>query len=294
MKNLHFKNLVFTGLILIFFGICSQGYSQNKSDGSLPGGATKLKYQYPSDKAISYLNISKIIQFMDIEGQSMQVNVNSVFGCSVKNIGTQEKNLKLEIQIDTLSQLVDSPQGIAGGSIKEIQGKVFNMILTPEGKETDISEASKIVFNMEGSGETNASQTFLDFFPDLPTGNVKPGDTWNSTDTVSGKTPTMSRLMVQNSVNKFEGIEKINEIDCAKISSKLSGTMYMTTQTQGMDIVTNGPFTGSGTLFFAIKEGYFVRQTVTSRMTGTIDITGPQSMTFPLVMDITSVNEVKK
>ena len=275
-------------------GICSQGFSQNKSGETLPGGAIKLEYNYPSDKTISYLNVSKIIQVMDIQGQSIQANVNAVFGCTIKAIGKQERNLKLEIQTDTIGQLVDSPQGALGGSVKEVQGKVFNIIITPEGKVVDISEAEKIVYNIEGIGETNASQTFLDYFPVLPTGTVKPEDTWNSTDTVSGKTPAMSVKMVVNSNNKLEGIEKIDGIECARISSVLNGTRTVSTQTQGMDIYTTGSFTGTGTLFFAVKEGYFIRQIIITKMTGKMEITGPQNMSFPLVMDMTSVNEVKK
>ena len=292
MKKSVIKNLVFTGLLVMFSGICSQGFSQKKSSESLPGDGLKLQYNYPSDKSIGYLVTNKITQVMDIEGQSMQVDVNSIFGCSVKNAGTQEKNLKLEITIDTLAQAVDSPYGSTGGSISEVKGKMFNLIMTPEGKEADISEASKIVYNVEGSGETNVSQTFLDFFPDVPAGVIKPGDTWNSTDSVSSETPVLSRVF--NSVNKFEGMETVNDVECARITSEFTGSWLMTSQNQGMDILIKGPIKGTGTLFFAVKEGYFIKQTVITKMTGTIELTGPQNMTLPIVMDINSVNEVKK
>lgn len=82
-------------------------------------------------------------------------------------------------------------------------------------------------------------------------------------------------------------------MDCAKISASLSGTRKMTTQSQGMEIHTNGPFTGTETLFFALNEGFFVKQSVVSKITGNIEIPY-QNMSFPVVMTITSTNEIVK
>ena len=67
----------------------------------------------------------------------------------------------------------------------------------------------------------------------------------------------------------------------------------MTTQSQGMEIRTSGPFTGTRVLLFAVKEGYLVKESVTTKMTGNIEIPD-QNMTFPVVMDITSVNQIVK
>jgi hypothetical protein len=101
---------------------------------------------------------------MDINGQSMLVNVSSVLGCSIKLIGEQENNLKLEIKIDTMTQNIESPQGSAGGVISDVRGKVFTIVISPEGKEIDLSEAKKIIINVEGSGQSDAAQSFADLF----------------------------------------------------------------------------------------------------------------------------------
>jgi hypothetical protein len=294
MKNSLKNRLIFTCALLIVISITTTGYSQKKTKKSLPKGTIKLEYKYPSDKVVKYFDDSKVNEVMDVNGQSMQVNVSSVFGCSIKTTGKQDGNIKLEIRMDTMAQNIDTPQGTSGGTIKEIQGKTFNMILSPTGKEVDVSEAEKIIFNVEGSGQSNASQSFLSFFPDLPKDPVKPGDTWISIDSVTSKTPIASMKMQVKSENKYEGIEKIDGTECAKISSAISGTREMTAQTQGMDVYTSGPFTGNTVLFFAVKEGYFIRQIVTTKMTGTIEISGPQNMSFPVVMDMTSTNEVRK
>ncbi|TAL66435.1 MAG: hypothetical protein EPN88_08430 [Bacteroidetes bacterium] len=293
MKHQFVNKLVFTTLVLIISGFCFPGFSQKKSDKSLPPGGVKLEYNYPADKSFKYVNDSKIVQTMDINGESMLVNVSTFLGCNVKSAGQQGNNLKLEIKIDSMAQFVDSPQGASGGSVNDVKGKTFNIIISPAGKTEDLTEASKIVYNIEGSGEGAMNQEFMNFFPALPKVPVKTGDTWISNDTIDFKTQTMSLWMPVGANCKYEGIEKIDGIDCAKISATLSGDRKMKTQSQGMEINTEGTFTGTQVLLFAVKEGYFVKDSIMTKMTGTIDIPD-QNMTFPVVMDITAVNKIVK
>jgi len=257
-------------------------------------GAVKLVYNFPSDKAVKYQTVSKIVQTMDIMGQVMEVNVLSFLGCSINSKGIVNKNLNLEVRIDSMYQSVDSPQGTAGGVLRDAMGKVFIMTITPEGKEIDLSEAAKLTINIEGSGPTDASQSFNDYFPDLPAGSIKPGYTWSQTDTLKTKSASNSMVMAIKSDNKFEGFEDVDGVKCAKISSALSGDRVVVTQSQGMDITVKGPFSGTSILLFSPEKGYFLKQTVTTKQTGTIDITSPENMSFPVVMDMISVNEVVK
>jgi uncharacterized lipoprotein YehR (DUF1307 family) len=293
MKNLFSGKALFATVLIFALFIVLTGFSQNKSGESQQGDAIKLAYSYLPDKAIKYQNVSKIIQDMDINGQSMLVNVDSYFSVFVRLEGKLGENLNLEIKIDSMAQNIESPQGYAGGSVNDVKGKVFNMVITPAGKTLDLTEASKIVFNIEGSGERTLEQSFLNYFPALPEGPVKVGDTWISHDTIDSKTQTMSMWMPVESTYKFEGIETIDGIDCAKLSATLTGSQKMTTQSQGMEINIAGTFTGTQILLFAVKDGYFIKETVTSKMTGNIDIPD-QGMTFPLVMDTNSTNEIVK
>jgi hypothetical protein len=214
-------------------------------------------------------------------------------GCDIKSTGVQNDNVTIEVKIDTMAQNIDSPQGTAGGPISDVKDTTFNMVITSAGKIIDLSEASKISISIPGSGESDASMTFSDFFPVLPAMAVKPGDTWITHDTADIKGETMTRWMPVESNNKFEGIEDYNGFECAKITSDLSGSMKITNQAQGMSIYTNGTYTGSRTLLFAVKEGYFVQETVKTKLTGTVEI-ADQGMSFPLVMDITTTTELVK
>lgn len=287
MKRQFVKPIISAGLILIFSGFCTGVLSQNT------GGAAKLAYKYPSDKAIGYLTKSTMVWTMDIQGQTMQTDVTSAFGCSVKSAGNQNNDLKLEITIDTLGQTTNSPMGAAGGAVQGIKGKSCSIIIGSDGKIVDLSGAAGLVYSIEGSGETNMSQTLSDFFMRLPENPVKTGDSWNLSDSVSAKSSTMSMKTIDNSVNKLEGFETVNGIECAKISSQHSGTMSMNVQNQGMDIFIKGPYTGTSECLFAVKEGYFIKLTSATKVNGNMEITSPQSMTFPVVIDMKGVNETK-
>jgi len=222
----------------------------------------------------------------------MQVNISVNLACQVTGSGKQGENLKLEIKIDSMANAVESPQGSMGGQINELKGKIFSMMLAPTGKVADLTEASKIVYNA-GSGEANISQQFRNFFPGLPEGIIKAGDTWIVNDTVNSNAPNDSLFMPQKAVYKFEGIENVDGIECARITAELSGDRKMTTESGGMQIHIKGPFTGTLEILFGLKEGCLVKETVTTKMTGTMELPD-QGMTLPDVMTVTATTWLVK
>lgn len=287
MKKNLVKYLLSAGFIIAFSGICFNGLSQ------AGGGKVKLSYNYPVGQSISYLNKSTMAQVMDIEGQSMQTDVTAEFGCTIKATGQQDNNLKLEIIVDTLGQLTNSPMGGGGGAIMSVKGKSCNIIISPQGKPLDISEAANVVYNVEGSGESNLSQSMSDLFPVLPSDPVSVGDVWNMSDSILTKSSTMTMKVTDNTVNKLEGFETVDGKECAKISTQHSGMWNMSIQSQGMDIEIKGPYTGTSECLFAVKEGYFIKNTGSSKMTGKLDIIS-MGMSMPIVIDSKSVNEMRK
>jgi hypothetical protein len=293
MKTKHFGKLAVTVSILILSGICSSVYAQKKTEVAAAKAGVKLEYKYPEGKKFKYISDSKIVQDMDVNGQSMLVNVAMYMVSQVKATGKAGENLKLEITVDSMAQNIDSPQGSTGGPIVDVKGKAFNMIISPAGKPVDLTEAAKVVYTIEGSGENNLTQAFLNFFPALPAGAVNPGDTWVTSDTISSTSPTNKMWMPVESTYKYEGTETIDGIDCAKISATLSGTRKMVTKSQGMEIHTSGPYTGTQIILLSLKEGVLLKETVTNKMTGTIEIPD-QNMSFPVVMNVTGTTEVVK
>lgn len=275
MKNQFRKSIFSAGLLLLFSGMSV----------SLTSQEVNLAYKYAGDKPVTYIYTSAMAQIMDMQGQTMQTDVNSAFGCSVKSAGMQGNNLVLEITADTLGQTTNSPMGGGGVSVADVKGKSCKIIISPEGKAIDFAEATAITFVQSDGGESNLGQSLNDFFPRLPEKPVKPGDTWNATDSSTTQTATMTQTIINNSINKLEGIETINGVECAKILRESTGTFIVSMQTQGMDIKIKGPFTRTEETMFAVKEGRLVSQASSMKVTGDLDIAS-MGMSMPITIQI--------
>lgn len=260
---------------------------------AFPQQATTLVYHYPSDMPVNYLKTQKITQTMDVNGEEMRVNIDFRLDFSVKSAGMQDKNIKLEFRVDSMYQSVDSPQGKVGGYVPDASGKVFDMVYTPSGKEIDNSGAKAVVVNIEGTGPSNLSQAFNGILPVLPAGQVSPGFSWDYSDTVKFDTETSSLNQIVRSKNTFLGFEDYMGVKCAKISSDLDGIWNMKNQAQGMDMTLKGDFTGTSLFWFAPDKGYFMKETVSMKMKGIIDMPSVGA-TFPIVMDIINNSEAGK
>jgi hypothetical protein len=132
-----------------------------------------------------------------------------------------------------------------------------------------------------------------DLFPLLPSKPVSIGEVWNLTDSITTQSPVMKMKVIDSTINKLEGFEKADGIECARISSQHSGMWTMAIQSQGMDIFIKGPFNGTSECLFAVKEGYFIKNTGSTKMTGELEISS-QGMSMPIVIEMKSVSEVKK
>jgi len=293
MKTTSLKTVILILSAVGLSGICSLAYSQKKQDAAPAAGATKITYVYQQGKQYKYQSDTKIVQDLDINGQSMQVNVTMNLACEVKGSGKQGENLGIAVKIDSMAALIDSPQGSNGGPVQEVKDKSFNIVITPSGKAVDLSGAAKIEYN-SGNGQSNLSQQFIDFFPALPAGPVKPGDTWTVNDTINTKSAGDTLYMPQKTDYKFEGTEVVDGVECAKITAALSGTRKMVTQSGGMEIHINGPFTGTMELLIGVKDGCLVKETVATKMTGTMELPDQGGISFPDVMTVNATNKLVK
>lgn len=249
-------------------------------------------YRYPGTP-VHYINSENIHEALDIQGQPMDVYVTGFLGCNIKSTGDNSNILTLSVTVDTLSQVIDSPQGMMGGGIDEAEGKTFNVVLKRNGKMADISEAKNTSYTIPGQGPGNFSSSFVDFFPMLPDGEVSQGYTWTSVDTVSNDSGTGTIVTIMNSENKFEGFEDIDGINCAKITSATTGTSNMSNQVQGMDMKTTGTFTGNSVTYFSPESGYFIKFTSNTKMTGNVEMPN-EGYSFPVVLDIVETTGLKK
>ena len=291
MKNSINLTLKSTAVLFALILLSQPAFSSLPTDPAPGKTDTNLQYDYPADKSVRYLNTNNVIQKMDIEGQEMQTIVKTSLGCSVKSAGTSDQNLKLEISIDEMSQNIESQGANYGGPLTDMSGKVFSMILSKTGRETDLSEAKAIKYNASSGGTTDLSASFSDFFPDLPSADVSPGDIWSAYDSLNIATESSSMNTKTKFEAKYEGNENIDGAECTRISYNLSGTQTIFTQSEGFDVKVRGPFTGKAVLFFSPELHYFIRYSSTINMKGNVEVLG-MDMIIPIDMEINSETKI--
>lgn len=257
------------------------------------GGSVVLAYNPPVNKELTYQLSTSVTQMMDVEGQSMTILINNNLGYRTKMTEKKNNNLNLVVTVESLNMNIDAMGSSTGREITEVKGKSFNMLVSGTGKVVDASEASRLEYSVEGQGNVNLGETFRSIFPLMPGKSMKPGETWTMPDTLRNQTAEAKVLQITEVSGKYEGNETVNGIVCAKIVSTIKGTMETTTQNQGMDIFLHGPVKGQSVVYFALKDGYVIKEEATSRMNGIVEISGPMSMSFPVVMDISSKLELK-
>lgn len=255
-----------------------------------PGKAVVLEYKMPAGRTLTYQAKSEESQVMEIQGQSMSTDTTGTSTFTFKAKGPKEKNFLVGVSIDDIATTVtSSAQGDVSPNMSTVKGKSFDMVLSPLGNEVDVTAAEAITFDMAGESR-NISAGFKTFFPDLPGKPVKIGDTWPSSTSVEEKTSSMSIKVDQQYVNTLEGFETIDGIECARISSQITGTITGTGNQGGMDLGFSGTTKGKDVWYFAVKEGFFVKNANESTSEMSIDVAAA-GMTIPANM--TTKSEVK-
>jgi hypothetical protein len=227
---------------------------------------------------------------MEVQGQSMDTQTTGSSAFTFKAKGLKDKNFLLGVTIDDIATtMTSSAQGDMSPDMTSVKGKSFDMVLSPLGSEVDVSGAEAITYTM-ASETRNISSGFKLFFPDLPGKPVKVGDTWPSSGGTEEKTGSMSiRIELQN-VNTLEGFETIDGMECARISSQVTGTITGTGNQMGQDLTFSGTSKGKDLWYFAVKEGIFVKTTSESTTEMSIDVAAA-GMTIPMTQ--TTKAEVK-
>jgi len=257
-----------------------------------PQGAGKtvtLEYKLAADKSLNYLNSSEEAQVMEVQGQSVNTETKGTSKFTFKGKGLKDKNLLLGVTINDMAIAVTSVQGDMSPDLTSIKGKGFDMVLSPTGQELDVSGAEAITYDIAGESR-NLSSGFKMFFPDLPGKPVKVGDTWPSTAGIEEKTGSMAIRMDFQNVNTLEGFETVDGMECARISTQVTGTITGTGNQGGMDLTFSGTTKGKDVWYFAVKEGVLVKQTSESTSDMSIDVAAA-GMTIPMTQ--TTKGEVK-
>jgi hypothetical protein len=255
-----------------------------------PAATVVLEYKMPAGRTMTYQSKSEEAQVMEVQGQSMDTQTTNTSTFTFKAKGLKDKNFLLGVTIDDIAATVaSSAQGDMSPNMGAVKGKSFDMVLSPLGSEVDVSGAEAITYDI-ATETRNLSSGFKMFFPDMPGKPVKVGDTWPSSAGVDEKTSSMNiRIDFQN-VNTLEGFETVEGMECARISSQVSGTITGTGNQMGADLTFSGTSKGKDVWYFAVKEGIYVKASSESTTQMSIDVAAA-GMTIPMTQ--TTKAEVK-
>ncbi len=278
--------LTFLTLILVTalsISSCSKKLTSSSSD------AGNLEYRFTGNESYSYMQSSKANQTIVFGGQEVNTSINSILGFTTRGKGIVNGSLILEITVDTLGVSINSMGTNMKEDISNLKGKSFMMTMDPKGDNKDLDEAESMTFTVAGVQTSNLKSSFVMLFPKLPKENIKIGYIWQQTDTININTETENAEMIIVSNNTIESRETVSGYDCYKISYVASGTRDGSSQTPQGLIITNTDVSGTGYLYFAIKEGIVVSDHSDIKTDG--DLVIPSGESIP--MYITATSELK-
>lgn len=275
-----FKKMIRLALLAIIPAAFIAGCSST-AKVSAPS-AELARYKFNETESYKYRQESTMDQLIIYMVEEMGATVSSTIEFSIKPGESVDGITELGITIDTLGISVKSIQGDFVTAAKELKGKQFNIKLSETGKETGLDQAANVKYMVAGQ-EANLKSTFSMFFPDLPSEAIMPGYTWSQTDTVDMSAGSESATMIIISNNTVTGRETLNGYDCFVITGTFTGTRESVSNTPQGSISSSGDITGSGTIYFAPKEGLLVKDSNKVKVDGSLLI--PTGEALPMIID---------
>lgn len=260
-----------------------------KSSAAAPASVV-LEYKMPTGRVLTYQDKSEGSEVTEVMGQSMDTQTANTSTVTFKAKGLKDKNFIVAVTIDDMTATVaSSAQGDMSPDMSSVKGKSFDMVFSPLGSEIDVAGAEGITYEFV-TGTRSVAPGFKMFFPDLPGKPVKIGDTWNSSDGVEEKMGEVTLRIDVKSVHTLEGFETVDGMECARVSTQVSGTVTGAGSQQGMDLSLTGTTKGKNVWHFAVKEGIYVKSVSDTTTEMSIEVPAA-GMTIPSTS--TSKTELK-
>ena len=272
----------------------------------LPGCATKtadiwgnpesgliLSYRLPEGKVLTYESTSELVQMLDVMGQIQEVEGETNSTVRYESKGKKGDNITVQATIETMNMHFASAQGELSPETTDVVGKSFDVIMSPSGEELELIGIEELKIDMGADGIRDLSADFQDSFPDMAKNPVRIGDSWTTTLPITQISTTGESKL--NFINTYtlEGFETVDGYECAKIRTETKGTYEGLTEQEGMELLSEGKITSTGYLYFAYKEGYYVKITGEGSAEGTLTLSS-QGLEIPLTREFKSESKLVK
>jgi hypothetical protein len=260
------------GLKTLALLLAVAGIAGAAADKAAPQGSVTLAYKLAPGATLAYKQSGSQTQDMDMMGQTMSTVSTSSMDLTLKGKGPKDGNLLIGVTIDAMTLNVQSPQGDITPDLSGVLGKSFDLVLSPLGKELDVSGAAAFTVDMGQAGRRDLTSNFQGFFPDLPDHPVKVGDTWPSEDNIVQKSDAGDVHISLKNENTFDGFETIDGRECARVKAAIKGTLSGALNQGGVSVALDAKLEGTQTWHFAVKDGVFVKAEMKATMGGVISI----------------------
>ena len=245
-------------ILVLAVGVRPGGAGQPQSSGARR--PVVLEYKMPTGRALTYQSKSEEAQVMEIQGQPMDTQTNGTSTFTFKAKGLKDKNFLLGVTIDDVAVTVtSSAQGDMSPDMSIRQGQVASTWSSPRSDRKWTSPAPKPSPTLWAGETRNLSSGFKMFFPDLR-GKAGQDRGHLAVDRRRRGEDGLDEHPVDlQNVNTLEGFETVDGMECARISSQVTGTITGTGNQGGMDLTFSGTSKGKDVWYFAVKEGIYVK-----------------------------------
>ena len=259
---------------------------------------TGLVVNYHLNKGDTYSYTTDNTQDINMEVMGNQQQMRNSFAADFTLAATgtdKENNYQTEITLDSLNMAVTGMQNITP-DLSGLQGKAFNLTLSPKGETIDISNNEDLTFStgQPGTGETNITTNIQNIFPNLPDKTISIGATWTETAVDTVKRMGMNTINDSETTTTFEGVETKMGRECLKIVSESTALVDGEGEQMGMAMIMEGDMETTRTVYFDYKKGVVVKMEMEGFMEGTVSMSGQAAMTIPIVMELSNTLELKE
>jgi len=271
-------------VILILTGFAAKRAPARFTSGAIaseaPASGLVLEYKMPAGRVLRYMDRTETREVSDVMGETIESQTTSTSAYSFQAKGWRGTNHLLGVTVDDMNMNVTSSVGDLSPDLTSVRGRSFDMVLSPLGVEVDVSGAESITYEF-ASGPRNIASGFKTFFPDLPGKPIKVGDSWPSNYIIDEKSGTKDIRMEFQSFNTLEGFETVDGMECARITSMITGKISGSGKRPGHDMLFAGTHKATEVWSFAFKEGIYVRSTSEIVIEMITSVSGVQATTIP-------------
>ena len=246
-----------------------------------------LKYQMPEGLVLKYKTMSTMTQTLDVMGQIQEVEGETTSEVTYTSKGQSGINHKLNAALDKMDMYFATSQGEVTPDTSDAVGKSFEVVLSPTGNELELIGIKDLKVDMGPDGVQDLTGEFQDSFPDLAENPVNIGNTWTSTVPVTQTSSNGETTLTFTHMYTLKGFEDVDGYECVKLSIDTTGTYAGTANQGGMELLSEGTIEGTGTCYFAYKEGIFVKMIAEGVADGSVLVSSenleiPMSRTYKM------------